>query len=250
MGYCITAMRLLHIYRGFKKLALEVFFPVKKAPKKNEENLYEHFNASVNEDEKYVHSLLNYNYNEVRNLVIGLKYRNSKRAAKILGTLLCSYMIEEISEMTTWEGLRFPVILVPMPISDARRKERGYNQCERLLEEVSDYADGEWLHVNSKVLIKTKHTESQTKKKNRSERLQNVVGSLEITLEASSGEPRESIRGCDVILIDDVTTTGSTVKEALHILQNGGARTVRAITVARQELKKCDTVGSKDSEYL
>ena len=74
-------------------------------------------------------------------------------------------------------------------------------------------------------LEKIRHTAPQSSIKNRALRLQNLSGCFSIP------HP-EKVRGKNIILIDDVTTTGSTLAEARSVLLSAGARSVHAIAIA------------------
>ena len=83
------------------------------------------------------------------------------------------------------------------------------------------------------ILIKNKETEHQAHIKNRKERLKNLIGSF--TIKSSKQNAKENIsiiKGRNIILIDDITTTGATLNEAKKILRQAGARKIIAFTVA------------------
>ncbi|PIQ68235.1 MAG: hypothetical protein COV91_05240 [Candidatus Taylorbacteria bacterium CG11_big_fil_rev_8_21_14_0_20_46_11] len=152
-------------------------------------------------------------------------------------------------------------LLVPIPLSKRRERKRGFNQCELLCEEIrrldspfptrlaeasgvaregstavfgrrdfspftkwsSNNARGENFTYSPSVLRKVKDTPSQTKSRNKKERMKNLAGCFEASIEVS---------GRNVILIDDVATTGATLLEARRALRKSGARKVIAFTIA------------------
>ena len=79
--------------------------------------------------------------------------------------------------------------------------------------------------VSNKILKKIKETEHQARLKDRSVRLKNLLGTFEIV-------DRDLVRGRNIILVDDVTTTGATLSEAKKVLRAAGARKVIAVTIA------------------
>lgn len=104
-----------------------------------------------------------------------------------------------------------------MYIPSHRRKEakRGYNQSELLATFIAKKLDIEVSHNN---LSKIKHTKDQNKL-NRVERQENLLGSFKL-------KNREEIKDKRILLIDDIITTGSTMKECSRVLINNEAREV------------------------
>lgn len=110
-------------------------------------------------------------------------------------------------------GLQVDVI-VPIPLSPERLQERGFNQAEALINEAG---------LQTTNVLKRIHSEKQSKK-SRKERIHvQQVFQLETT----------SIEGKRIMLIDDIYTTGSTLRHAAKVLVNNGAETVKSITIAR-----------------
>jgi len=179
---------------------------------------------------KWIFPIFEYRHPPIRKALGVFKYKNKKRLAKIFAELLYDKIIEELSELSMMENFRNPV-LIPIPLYKSRARERGYNQALLLCEEIikinylRDSIDGEKLNLEKNVLIKSKETEHQARIKNRSERLKNVIGSF-------TAQNTEHVKGRNVILIDDITTTGATLSEAKKILKRAGARKIIAFTVA------------------
>ena len=143
-------------------------------------------------------------------------------------------------------------ILIPIPLSAKRYKERGYNQAELICKElirlsktnhltppldslgaplslIRRGAGGEVFTLENNILIKPKETEHQARILNREKRLKNIVGSFAIK---NAEENISKIKNRNIILIDDITTTGATLTEAKKILKKNGARKVIAFTIA------------------
>lgn len=119
-------------------------------------------------------------------------------------------------------------ILIPIPLSKKRLCERGYNQAELICKElikINNLRHGVDIKLENKVLIKPKETKHQAKIENRGERLLNIVGSFDI-------QNAELIKNRNIILIDDITTTGATLSEAKKVLKHFGARKIIAFAVA------------------
>jgi ComF family protein len=112
-------------------------------------------------------------------------------------------------------------VIVPVPLHPARQRERGFNQAALLAERVSD-------HIGVRVrpiLQRVRFTTTQTAF-DRAERIQNLRDAFRLRKNAD-------VRELDVLLIDDVLTTGSTLSECARVLKTNGARLVYAATAAR-----------------
>ncbi len=158
----------------------------------------------------FIQSLFSYKDPLIRELIWQIKYKKNKQAVKCAAYAL----VKAINE---------PVLLIPVPISKKRRKERGYNQCELIINEMmAQDAAGKFTR-NFDILIRSKHIDKQTFK-NRNERLENTKNIFEVVGETSKNKK--------IIIIDDVSTTGSTLKEAREELLRAGYSNVWCLTIA------------------
>lgn len=105
--------------------------------------------------------------------------------------------------------------LVPIPLSETRLYERGFNQAEALIVEAG---------LDHVYVLNRTHSEKQSKK-TRKER----VGSDNVFIFSNI----EQILGKKVVLVDDVYTTGSTIMHAARVLMEHGAVSISSITIAR-----------------
>jgi ComF family protein len=114
--------------------------------------------------------------------------------------------------------------LLPMPLSDARLRERGYNQAWELTRRV---ASSLRITHDARLLLRVKHSPHQLAFPPE-QRADNVHAAFAV-------EPRRlaELRGRHVTLIDDVMTTGATVAEATRTLLRAGAAEVHLWVVAR-----------------
>ena len=151
--------------------------------------------------------------------------RGRKSLAKIFAQALYPRMLEELADLELLENFREPV-LIPIPLAPKRLRERGFNQAELLCKELLklDKSNGILAMANN-VLAKPKDTIHQAHATNRTARLKNLIGSFVVN-------NQELIENKNIILIDDITTTGATLSEARKILKQAGARKVIAFTVA------------------
>ena len=175
-------------------------------------------------EDKNTMALFNYSHPLVKEIVWELKYSGNIRMAEKLGEILYDHIRHELADLALFEKWGKP-ILVPMPISDKRRFERGWNQSELLAEEIMRCDREKMFRYLPRQLVKIRETESQIKTASKRERLENLTQSMKI-LNAPS------VAGECVIVLDDVTTTGSTFAEARRALRAAGAKRILCFAVA------------------
>jgi ComF family protein len=113
------------------------------------------------------------------------------------------------------------IVLVPVPLHQSRLKWRGFNQSHLLAHSIGSAAD---IAVFSRILHRTKKTKSQMKLA-RARRLTNLRGAFTCTNPLPPGK--------EIILIDDVATTGTTLEECARALKKAGAARVGALVISR-----------------
>ncbi len=114
-------------------------------------------------------------------------------------------------------------VIVPVPLSRVREKQRGFNQSEILARFAGDFLQ---KPVSSRNLSRVKNSSPQTEL-SAAERVENVKGIFAL-------RHLPEFDGREVLLIDDVFTTGSTVNECSRTLLASGALRVRVFTLARR----------------
>jgi ComF family protein len=131
----------------------------------------------------------------VRAAITENKFRHNTHAAKLLAALLSDYLAAMIG----------PLALTPIPLGSRRRRERGYNQVERILKHVllPEGRPFEIVHL----LYRARETEPQLSLP-RARRLKNMQRAF-----AWSGDAT-ALKGVRVVLVDDVVTTGATMRAA------------------------------------
>lgn len=182
------------------------------------------FTPAERESAKWIYPLFEYHNPLIKKSIWLLKYKGKRRIAKIFAEVLYGKILEELSDLTLLEDFRQP-ILIPIPLSLKRKRERGFNQAELICREIIKLDKNENLILEKNVLIKPKETEHQARIEDRNKRLKNIIGSFGI-------KNSEKIKNKNIILIDDVSTTGATLNEAKKILKQAGAKKIIAFTIA------------------
>ena len=133
----------------------------------------------------------------VTQLVWSIKYKKSSHSVLIAGYALYKTLTEKYCS-----DRESPVVIIPIPISNRRRKERGYNQCELLTDEIQRLDITHRFTILNNALIRSRHVSRQTLK-NRTERLESTGGIFSTNEEVLDTIDRRSL----IIIIDDVITT-------------------------------------------
>jgi len=158
----------------------------------------------------------------LRELIHLLKYDHVRPAAGVLGRMLA----EALCNLQPSFGDRLPLI-IPVPLHREKARQRGFNQSELIARSAMKAGVGDvpQLEVNVSAVARVRTTESQTGL-TRHQRLENIRGAFAVI------RPEE-VDGRDIVLVDDVFTTGTTVSECARVLRKAGAEQVWAATVAR-----------------
>ena len=150
----------------------------------------------------------------MRQAIHELKYRNLRALAAPLAELLHEYLITN----------PVPVeVLVPVPLHRKRWRERGYNQSGLLARELGKLTG---LPVVDDCLVRQRYTPPQARTANVSERQSNVAGAF------TCRDGR--LRGKQVLLIDDVSTSGATLNACAGALKSAGAASVWGLVMAEE----------------
>lgn len=153
---------------------------------------------------------------ELKDLILLFKFRGYSVLAGELAGLAEKALGKDES---LWSGVD---LIVPVPLHRRRKKSRGYNQALLLAERLGR---SHGVPVLGGCLIKTRDNPPQTSLESR-EREINVRGAYAV--KAPGGA-----MGNTILLVDDVYTTGSTLRECSRVLLEAGAKEIRALTIAR-----------------
>jgi ComF family protein len=149
------------------------------------------------------------------------KYNFIPALAQPLG----EWLTERIAEIQ----LPLPDVCIAVPLHPRRLRFRGFNQSELLAKTLVDtLAPSLDIPLLKNYLIRTRYTKPQMKTHAREERFENLKNAF-----ACASDDLSYIQGKSVWLIDDVSTTGTTLEECAHVLKNAGAKTVFGIVLAR-----------------
>lgn len=119
---------------------------------------------------------------------------------------------------------RLPIdIVIPLPLHARRHRERGFNQSELIAASVSEIVV---RPIVTDAFLKARSSRAQMKIKTPRERERNVRGVFRVA-------SPEAVRGKNILLVDDVITTGATMEEAARVLRAAGARRVFGFVLAR-----------------
>lgn len=166
---------------------------------------------------------------KIRRTILDLKQNGEKYLAKPLSIVIVDYL-EDLD-------MKFDMI-IPMPIHTARRKERGFNQCELLLEEVKS----RFGNVYEDVLIRHKDTPHQTGL-NRDNRKNNLQDAFKV-------KDKSKIKGKTVLVFDDIYTTGTSMNECARTLKKSGAGKVYGLCLARTPIMKSTYLDVSEKDYI
>jgi competence protein ComFC len=150
-----------------------------------------------------------YVYNDfLKEMIAKIKYRGDAELMKAFYPLARS----------SFKNFHRSSLLVPIPLSEERHYERGFNQAEILARFINN------KEVN--LLLKRKTHEEKQSKKNRKNRIEKKDNPFEVI------NP-ETIKGKSITLVDDVYTTGSTLRYAAKVLLEAGVNSISSITLGR-----------------
>jgi len=149
--------------------------------------------------------------NPLQNALHKLKYRRDRS----MGDALAGQMISFV------RGLNWPIdMIIPVPLGKQRLKERGYNQVAMIAKPL---ALALTVRYEPRGLVRRKETHSQVGL-SKQERRENVREAFQAGVD---------VNGRTVVVMDDVSTTGSTLSSSAEALYSSGAKDVYALTVAR-----------------
>lgn len=164
---------------------------------------------------KYAMALFKFSKSgRVQHLLHELKYKNHPEIGIVLGEIYAAKMIEANLSAD------FDMI-IPVPLHPSRKRKRGYNQSAKFAEGLSAKLS---IPFSDNILVRRMKTETQTRK-TKLNRWENMTGIFSV-------KASEIIQGKNILLVDDVITTGATLEACAHVLLNNGCRELSIACIA------------------
>jgi len=172
----------------------------------------------------------------LRDLIHVLKFQQVRPAAAVLGRMLAETManLEKAMPVGT-------IGIVPVPLHKRKQTQRGFNQAEMIARSaIKQLSRPKRFDLCTGVLLRRRETGSQIGL-TRHQRRENLRGAFAVI------DPTR-ILNRDILLVDDVYTTGTTASECARVLLRAGAARVWVATVART-LKIFDVISLSEKEF-
>ena len=152
-------------------------------------------------------------YGIMRDKILEYKFNDKTYLYKMFSKII-------INNKKIYEKIKEYDIIIPVPIHKKRNIERGYNQCELIAKNISEHFD---ISLNTKSLIKTKNITAQSTltREKRQENTKNAYLCIN----------EELIQNKNILVFDDVYTTGNTVNECSKVLKKTGAKNIGIFTI-------------------
>jgi len=151
---------------------------------------------------KEIYVFKNFKNPLLQRMIYEIKYNGNKSTAYVLGVEL-GYLIKKYCKPLDFD------IIVPVPVSKLKKRQRGFNQFQLIAEGISKVIK---TPVHSNYLIRNNNMNSQVKS-SRYKRWLNVDNQYQLT--------KKIDYDIKILLIDDVVTTGATINSCLNTIQNG-----------------------------
>lgn len=158
----------------------------------------------------------NYDSKILRSLIYQLKFLYVEANAAPLSDILEIHLKKSAGDLKDFT-------VIPIPLSRRRQRERDFNQSALIAANVSWGLNLAYLE---NVLIRVKNKKAQSLQKDTAQRFENIKDCFAVTDDSQ-------IKGRNILLVDDVTTSGATLYEAAAVLKKSGAKTILAATAAK-----------------
>jgi len=157
----------------------------------------------------------------LKELLYQFKTQQKKRLHHHFGDIISKRLLEE-PFMGSLD------LIVPVPVSRKRKRQRGYNQARLMAAETSRRTG-----LQVKEVLNTLSRKGNQKNMSYSRRFLNVPGRFSV-------KKRADVAGKSILLVDDVLTTGATINECARILKGAGAGEIFSVTLGRAPIKRLE----------
>lgn len=175
------------------------------------------------EDSPGVLHFLPYRSDTVKTAVIEIKTHENRKIAGLLGHLLYDFLLSELPDLEAFQNFTSPLV-IPIPITQKKKRKRGWNQCELLAKAMEKIDKSKTFEICSNILLKPRENEDQVGK-GRIERFKNLENCFSV-------KKTNLVKGRNIIVFDDIVTTGATLAEAKSTLLSAGAKKVILVALA------------------
>lgn len=159
----------------------------------------------------------NYDDPVLRNLIHYFKYQSFKNLTPILSEILIKYL-----NSLNFKFYILNYSVVPIPLHPQRERKRGFNQSKLLAEKIADYFNLPLIDELEKTINNNPHAKIKGVEK----RIKNISGCFKI-------KNSENVKKKNIILIDDIFTSGATINEAIKILKENNVGKIIALVIAK-----------------
>ena len=152
----------------------------------------------------------------LREAIFLLKYEKKQVMAKHLADLLLQHPPSDFN-FADYD------LYVPIPLHKKRQRQRGFNQAELILKAV---AKTRFLPIRTDLLARVKNTAPLSQLTSVDERIGNISGAFQLRYP-------EQIKDLRILIFDDILTTGTTLKEAVRVLEQGEPEYIEILTLSK-----------------
>ncbi|MEK7579421.1 MAG: phosphoribosyltransferase family protein [Patescibacteria group bacterium] len=158
----------------------------------------------------------------IREALHDFKYNGATTLSRVFATAIADTIREDVAERHVFGEEK--ILVIPVPATIRRVIERGYNQTELIARDLVSLFR-EHMEYCEDGVTRVKETMHQTRTVSKKDRYTNMHNAFSVPV-------AERVRGRDVLLLDDVITTGATILEIANLLTAHGARRVFSCAVA------------------
>lgn len=226
--HCILAYRLSDLYYTCLQVGYGIIFSTKPQFYLTLVRILAHqglyYYRPFHDTKQATVSLFPYKYPEISQAIWQVKFKNNKLVGRHMGMLVADVLIDMLQELQDTHYFNEP-ILCTVPSHPRTIRKRGYQVTNLIARSAMQHGLLSWVEYHPSLIKKTKHNQRQSHVTQRSMRLKNPRGAFLIT--APWG-----VHNKNIILLDDVFTTGATLDEITRILHHAGAQKILRITIA------------------